>query len=217
MARTCAHGCIRPDQQNTNDEAAIIGAGLQVNEADTGRVQETKEYRRKLKTLKNHRNCIAHIYKFLQQWYPDYCQQGGVVPARNDQGMFHHANTHELKYKGMNIMFIVKAFLADKKTKADCQMSSSFTQIQKYHDVILWGEQRKSTSVFPLPTTRRRWKTGCCHRTIPLELLDESLVEQLGRDHLIPQLLSCSHATEGMESQNHAPCESHHLWDTLRL
>jgi hypothetical protein len=54
--------------------------------------------------------------------------------------LFHYKNTHDLIYTGISVQ-MVKSFLAHKKQKADGN-KSSYIQLCKYYDAILWGSQQ---------------------------------------------------------------------------
>lgn len=139
MPRSQSHGRIRPHQRDTNDEVQIIGAGeIAVLDEHTEQIRVTEDHGLKLATKKDYRLRIRQIYLFLQASYPEYCERGGVVViGANDQQNYHHTNTHDLKYVGMNVE-LIKAFLGHKKIKANGK-TSSFTQMRKYYDAILWG------------------------------------------------------------------------------
>lgn len=136
---TVARGRIRPHERDTNDDVPIIGATIAINEDHRLSVQATEGHDRKLKTKEGYRNRIKHIYEFLQEKYPDYCDAGGVVVVLDTSNVFHHKNTYDLKYEGMNVEF-VKVFLGQKKNKANGKLQS-FNNIRKYRDAILWGAE----------------------------------------------------------------------------
>ena len=135
-----AGGRIRPHQRKTNDSVPIIGENIPIDLLHSKGMLETEGHDRLPKTKKNYWNRIKHIYEFMQKSYPQYCELGGVRRLGGaDRGAFHHTNTHDLRYEGLNVQ-IFKAFLATKKIKENGN-TSSFTQIQKYHDAILWGAE----------------------------------------------------------------------------
>jgi hypothetical protein len=138
MPRSQSHGRIRPHQRDTNDETAIIGGGdIVVLDEHTEQIRVTEDHGLKLSTRKDYRLRIRHIYVFLQESYPEYCERGGVVELGGNEQNYHHTNTHDLKYLGMNVE-LIKAFLGQKKIKLNGK-TSSFTQMRKYYDAILWG------------------------------------------------------------------------------
>lgn len=138
MPRSQSHGRIRPHQRDTNDETEIIGAGdIVVLDEHTEQIRVTEDHGLKLSTRKDYRLRIRHIYMFLQESYPEYCERGGVVELVGNEQTYHHTNTHDLKYVGMNVE-LIKAFLGHKKIKINGK-TSSFTQMRKYYDAILWG------------------------------------------------------------------------------
>lgn len=138
MPRSQSHGRIRPHQRDTNDAIAIIGAdNIAILHEHTELIRVTEDHGLKLATRKDYRLRIRHIYRFFQESYPDYCQLGGVVELGSSPHGYHHTNTHDLKYAGLNVD-LIKAFLGHKKVKENGK-TSSFTQMRKYYDAILWG------------------------------------------------------------------------------
>jgi hypothetical protein len=141
MPRPRSQGRIRPHQRDTDDSVLIIGANITVDESHRQEVARTEANDRKKQTKRDYRNRIKHIYKFLQEKYPAYCEEGGVIEVPDEVRLakFHHKNTHDLKYAGLNIS-LIKAFLADKKIKQNGK-TSSHTQLRKYNDSILYGAE----------------------------------------------------------------------------
>ncbi|KAI2498280.1 hypothetical protein MHU86_16207 [Fragilaria crotonensis] len=135
-----SHGRIRPHQRATNDVVPIIGESIPIKTLHSMGMLETEGHDRQAKTKKDYRNRIKHIYEFMKKAYPQYCELGGIRKLGNaDLGVFHHKNTHDLRYEGLNVQ-IFKAFLTTKKIK-DNGNTSSFEQIRKYNDAVLWGAE----------------------------------------------------------------------------
>ena len=83
------------------------------------------------------------MYIFFSLFYKDYYSVGVrklSEAERVDEDFFYFKNTHDLIYTGINVQ-MVKAFLANKKLKANGN-TSSHVQLCKYHDAILWGSQQ---------------------------------------------------------------------------
>ncbi len=83
------------------------------------------------------------MYIFFSLNYKDYYNVGIQKLSEDDHvslDLFHYKNTHDLIYTGINVQ-MVKAFLANKKLKANGK-TSSHVQLRKYHDAILWGSQQ---------------------------------------------------------------------------
>ncbi|KAI2510970.1 hypothetical protein MHU86_3442 [Fragilaria crotonensis] len=95
-------------------------------------------------TRQDYRNRIREICQFLRKNYINYCDAGGVrdltIEEQANSEFFHHRNTVDLKYEGMNTKLIL-AFLAMKKTKANGK-TTSHGHIRKYHDAILYGAEK---------------------------------------------------------------------------
>lgn len=135
-----SHGRIRPHQRATNDVVPIIGESIPIKTLHSMGMLETEGHDRQAKTKKDYRNRIKHIYEFMKKAYPQYCELGGIRKLGDaDLGVFHHKNTHDLRYEGLNVQ-IFKAFLTTKKIK-DNGNTSSFEQIRKYNDAVLWGAE----------------------------------------------------------------------------
>lgn len=135
-----SNGRIRPHQRDTNDAVPIIGESIPINTLHSKGMLETEGHDRQAKTKKDYRNRIKHIYEFMKKAYPQYCELGGIRKLGDaDLGVFHHKNTHDLRYEGLNVQ-IFKAFLTTKKIK-DNGNTSSFEQIRKYNDAVLWGAE----------------------------------------------------------------------------
>jgi hypothetical protein len=103
-------------------------------------VRNTEQRDVSVKNKRNYRNRIKHIYEFWKEQYPAYYIVGVVAltqEQREDADMFWWKNEHDLVYDGLNVK-MVKAFLAEKKKKANGK-TSSYVQLRKYHDAIMYG------------------------------------------------------------------------------
>jgi hypothetical protein len=81
---------------------------------------------------------------FFSLNYKDYYSIGIRKLSEADwvnQDFLHYKNTHDLIYTGINVQ-MVKAFLANKKQKANGNKTSSHVQLCRYYDAILWGSQQ---------------------------------------------------------------------------
>jgi hypothetical protein len=136
-------GRIRPHERDTNDEAAILGAEINVLEQHSSAVQQTESNDLVRDVKRDYRNHIKHIYDFWKEKYPAYYAVGVRELADEelaDEDMFWHRNKCDLVYEGINVK-MVKAFLAAKKNKANGKVSS-VTHLQKYNDAILYGAKK---------------------------------------------------------------------------
>jgi hypothetical protein len=136
-------GRIRPHERDTNDEAAILGADVDILEQHSSAVRQTEQNDLVRDVKRDYRNRLKHIYEFWKEKYPGYYAVG-IRELTNedlaDEDMYWHKNKHDLVYQGMNVK-MVKAFLADKKKKANGKISS-VTHLRKYNDAILYGAKK---------------------------------------------------------------------------
>ena len=145
------HGCgrIYPYQRKTNDQAEILGEDIDVDEQYMNRVRETEGFKLDLNLLRNYRNRIGHIYKFWEEYFPDY-YKNGVRKLSDDESnnpeSFHYKNECDLVYTRLNVKMI-NFFLTSKKVKVNGNMCS-VSNLSKYKDAILWGSQEAHS---PLP------------------------------------------------------------------
>jgi hypothetical protein len=142
-------GRVRPHQRETQDDTAIIGEDLELSLEHQVSVQETLSSDMKDATRKDMRNRIRHVYVWIEAKYPAYALNG----VRNltdvelsGQDVFWYNNKKDFVYTGMNAKMIT-AFLSEKKKKLSGQ-SSSYVQIRKYHDAIVYGSKQAQE---PLP------------------------------------------------------------------
>ena len=137
---TQGRGRIHPHQRDADDNVTILGATMSVQADHQAAVRETERLTKELGTKRDMRNRLAHIYKWWEENYPDYYAIGVRELTDDDkqnQDQFHYKNTHDLVYTGLNVD-MVKAFLADRKVKANGK-TSSHSQLRKYNDAILHG------------------------------------------------------------------------------
>ena len=142
-SRNRSGGRIHIHERLTDNEAAIIGAGIAIQDSHQSAVRETEDQVMKLETRRNYRNRIQEICTFLKAQYPDYASEGIkelTDEDKSDPTKFHHDNTHDLVYSSMNVEMI-KAFLGFKKRKSTGQ-TTSFSHVRKYKDAILWGAEQ---------------------------------------------------------------------------
>jgi len=140
MPRNGGGGRIRPHERSTDDDAAIIGADIEVLEEHSTSVRDTEQKTISERNKRNYRNRIKHICSFFEEKYPTYFSVGvrALTDAElSDPDQFWWKNTYDLVYQGMNVKMI-KAFLAHKKTKANGK-TSSHVQLRKYNDAIIFG------------------------------------------------------------------------------
>jgi hypothetical protein len=107
-------GRIRPDARDADDDVEIIGAEIELNEAQG--VDETNDHKRIKRAVANYWNRIQHVYTFIAESYAEYGTAGGVRELSAEEQGTHHKNTKDLKYTGLNVA-IIMAFLASKKQK----------------------------------------------------------------------------------------------------
>jgi hypothetical protein len=135
-------------ERDTND-ATIIGATLDIDEAHISEVRKTNQKGMSDKCRRDYRNRIKRICKFWEEKYPEYYANGvrdlSQAEMQNPD-FFYWKNTIDIVYTGINVRF-VQAFLADAKNK-DGNKIVSHEQLRKFHDAIMWGSK---TSGNPLP------------------------------------------------------------------
>jgi len=146
MATRRAAGRIRPHERDTNDDAPILGETIEVLAHHSSSVRQTEQKDLNLKSKRDHRNRLKHIYEFWQAEYPEYYNVG--VRALSDEELsdedkFWWKNKHDIVYEGINVK-MVKAFLAHKKIKSNGKMCSH-VQLRKYNDAILFGAKKART------------------------------------------------------------------------
>ena len=93
-----------------------------------------------VKGKRDYRNRLGHIIDFWREHYPEYNAVGVrdiTAEELENPALFWWKNKHDIVYEGLNVK-MVKAFLADKKTKSNGR-TSSHSQLRKYNDAILWG------------------------------------------------------------------------------
>ena len=113
-----SQGRIRPHERDTNDSVPITGEDIEVTENHKESVRTTLSNDRERVTRRNYRNRVKEICMFLRQNYHTYCDAGGtrelISEEQRNPELYHHNNTVDLKYEGMNIKLIL-AFFATKK------------------------------------------------------------------------------------------------------
>ena len=144
-----ARGRTRAHERETDDTEGLLGSSIEVSAEHTQAVAETESKELSGGLKKNYRNRLNHIMEFLREKYPEYFAAGvrELAPG-GDPNSFHHNNSHDLIYKGLNVKFI-KAFLAYKKCKDDGKMMG-LVNIRKYRDALQWGSKQAKQ---PLPAS----------------------------------------------------------------
>ena len=138
MARGRGGGRIRPNERETNDNAAILGANLEIQVEHSQGVRDMEQRGLDLTTKRNYRNRIKEIYTFFAKNYSEYHSVGVRELSEEDQtdpDSYFWKNTHDLIYTGINVR-MVKAFLAHNKKHQVNGKTSSHVQLHKYSDAI---------------------------------------------------------------------------------
>lgn len=136
-------GRVRPHERDTNNEAPILGANVEVLEQHSSSVRETEQNDLSVKVKRDYRNRLKHMYTFWKEQYPEYYSVGVrelTEVELGDKDMFWWKNKHDVVYEGLNVQ-MVKAFLGHRKTK-DNGKTSSHVQLRKYNDAILYGAKQ---------------------------------------------------------------------------
>jgi hypothetical protein len=103
-------------------------------------VRQTERISLSEKNKRNYRNRIKHMYKFFEEYYPEYFNVGVRKLTEedvSDADMFWWKNEYDLIYAGLNVKMI-KAFLGWQKKKSNGK-TCSHVQLRKYNDAIIWG------------------------------------------------------------------------------
>ena len=132
------------------EDAPIIGdSSLIITTEHNKAILETEAYKKKVRTLREHRNRIKHVHEFLEKSYKDYFTIGTreiTEEELRDPSKYWHKNKRDLVCKGINIK-VLKAFLSTKAKKENGK-TSSYSTIRKYFDAILCGSKEAKE---PLP------------------------------------------------------------------
>lgn len=143
MPRGGSRGRICPHERDTNNDAPILGADIEVQDQHSSSVRETERHDATVKVKREHRNRIKQVYEFWKTEYPEYFSVGVTELTEaelGDEDKFWWKNKHDLVYEGMNVK-MVTAFLASKKEKSNGK-KSSYDNLRKYHDAILYGAKQ---------------------------------------------------------------------------
>jgi hypothetical protein len=143
MARGSTSGHICLHECDTNNAAPILGASVEVLDQHSPAVRQTEQNDLVTSVKRDYRNRLKHIYEFWEENYPEDYAVGVCELTEEDmanEDMYWWKNKHDLVYEGMNVK-MVKAFLADKKTKANGK-TSSHEHLRKYNDAILYGAKK---------------------------------------------------------------------------
>ena len=79
-------------QRNTDDQTAIIGQDLAINEVHQAAITATEKSQMNDDTRREYRNRLSHIYKWWQNEYPDYYENETrelTTDKRADTVMYH--------------------------------------------------------------------------------------------------------------------------------
>eukprot|EP00581_Thalassiosira_minuscula_P014100 CAMPEP_0183720094 /NCGR_PEP_ID=MMETSP0737-20130205/12806_1 /TAXON_ID=385413 /ORGANISM="Thalassiosira miniscula, Strain CCMP1093" /LENGTH=674 /DNA_ID=CAMNT_0025949905 /DNA_START=270 /DNA_END=2291 /DNA_ORIENTATION=+ len=151
-------------QAQIDAQHQIINAGTEIAPEHRKDILETErksgtigieKKRTGKKTMQEYRNRIAQIYKWWELHYEEYYENGTrplSKKEKDDEEKFHHNNTRDIIYSGLNVR-MVKAFLSSKKKKrieADGTVTlTSFSTIKKYNEAIKWGSRQAEQDLPP--------------------------------------------------------------------
>ena len=154
-------GRIHVSDRTVDDKTKIIGDDIEIEDVHTNDIIETEQSAMEDKTRREYRNRIKRIIKWIKRKYPTYYEEGIRIlddEEKKDIVPFHHTNTHDLVYAGLNVK-VIKAYLSEKKKKkvaTDGTVTlSSVSDIKKYDDAIKWGSLRAGQ---PLPSDYREMR-----------------------------------------------------------
>ena len=93
----------------------IIGDDIEIEDVHTNDIIETEQSAMEDKTRREYRNRIKRIIKWIKRKYPTYYEEGIRIRILDDEEKkdivkFHHTNTHDLVYAGLNVK-VIKAYL----------------------------------------------------------------------------------------------------------
>ena len=111
--------CRRGGCERIVNDAPIIGENVAMSNDYNKAIFETEAFKKKVKTLRDHRNRIKHIHEFLAEKHHDYYALGTrelTEEELQDPSKHWWKNKRDLIYKGFNVN-IFKAFLSKKGTK----------------------------------------------------------------------------------------------------
>ena len=129
----------------------MLGDDVEIETEHQELVRNTEKLEINARLQNEYRNRIAHIYKFLEEKYPEYYKVGVQVLTEEEKvsiDQHWNRNDRDLVYSGLNVKFI-KAFLAHAKTKKNGKICLN-SNIRKYKDAILWGSSQAKS---PLPSS----------------------------------------------------------------
>lgn len=133
-------GRIRPDERDTNDNAAILGANVIGTEAHMASLKETKKCAYNVKTLRDYRNRIKKLIDFWRTNYEGYYDVGVrklTEEELGDEEKYYWKNTEDIIYEGLNVKVFL-LFLASLKVKSTGKIIS-YVSLRKYIDALKWG------------------------------------------------------------------------------
>lgn len=140
MARGNRGGRVLPHERNTNNNAPILGADLNIAGYEEA-IHETNKFEISDNTRKDYRRRIVRITKHWKEKYPEYHSVGvrDVSPAELQDKTLYYYNRYktDLIYTGLNVKFVIK-YLLDTKEKEGGKIKAA-NDVRKYKDAICWG------------------------------------------------------------------------------
>ena len=141
------------DDDDKNSEQ-LVPSKLVPNEEYSSNVAKILREKIAIKTQKEYRQRLKHLYTFWETKEPKYYDvavRALTEDELNDCTKFWHMNKHDLVYKNLNIEMVL-AFLGQKGEKGDGGGVMSHTHIQKYKDAIIYGPT-EAGALDDIPTT----------------------------------------------------------------
>ena len=124
------------------DAPTIVDSSLIATNEHDKAMLETEAHKKKVRTLRDHRNRTKHVHEFLEE----NCNECFAAGAREitkeelcDPSKHWHKNKRDLVCKGLNIK-VLKAFLSAKAVKENGK-TSCYSAMRKYFDAILHGSK----------------------------------------------------------------------------
>ena len=147
---TMSSRCKRGGCERIVEDAPIIGdSSLIITNEHNKAILETEVYKKKVRTLRDHRNRIKHMHEFFEE----HCKECFTIGTRElteeellDPSKYWCKNKRDLVCKGLNIKAL-KAFLSTKAVKENGK-TSCYSTIRKHFDAILHGSKESKE---PLP------------------------------------------------------------------
>ena len=83
-------GLIHTCERDTNDTIVLLGDDVIIKDAHLEMVRNTEKLEINVKLQNEYRNRLAHIYKFLEEKYPDYYEIGVRVLSEEEKVSIDH-------------------------------------------------------------------------------------------------------------------------------